>query len=66
VVVLAALVALGSLLAVRGSLHEYSAKDVAVPGYVQVQFTNFLLATLGSAALAIFGAITALGVRDEG
>ena len=59
------IVALGSVLAVRGSLHEYSAKNVAVPGYVRVQFTSFLLATLGAAALAVFGAITALGVRDE-
>ena len=54
------IIALGSLLAVRGSLHEYSAKNVAVPGYVRIQFTGFLLATLAGAALAIFSAITAL------
>ena len=50
VIVLAVIIGLGSLLAVRGSLHEYSAKNVAVPGYVKVQFTNFLLATLASSA----------------
>ena len=58
--VLGVIVALGSILAVRGSLHEYSAKNVAVPGFVRVQFTSFLLATLGSAALAIVGALAAL------
>ena len=65
VIVLAVIIGLGSLLAVRGSLHEYSAKNVAVPGYVKVQFTNFLLATLASSALAIYGALAALGLRDE-
>ena len=65
VIVLAVIIGLGSLLAVRGSLHEYSAKNVAVPGYVKVQFTNFLLATLASSALAVYGALAALGLRDE-
>jgi hypothetical protein len=63
--VLGALVALGSILAVRGSLHEYSAKDVAVPGFVRVQFTSFLLATLASSALAIFSSLAALRLRDD-
>jgi hypothetical protein len=65
-IVLAVIIGLGSLLAVRGSLHEYSAKNVAVPGYVKVQFTNFLLATLAASALAVYGALAALGLRDEG
>ncbi len=64
-VVIGVLIGLGALLAVRGSLHEYSAKNVAVPGYVRVQFTSFLLATLAASAVAVWGAITALGVRNE-
>ena len=64
-VVLGVIVALGSVLAVRGSLHEYSAKDVVVPGFVRVQFTSFLLATLASAALAVFGSLAALRLRDD-
>ena len=65
--VLGMLIGLGSLLAVRGSLHEYSAKDVTVPAYVKVQFTNFLLATLAAAAVTVYGALAALRLlRDEG
>ncbi len=64
-IVVGVLIGLGSLLAVRGSLHEYSAKNVAVPGYVRVQFTSFLLATLAASALAVYGAVTALGQRNE-
>ena len=64
--VLGILIGLGSLLAVRGSLHEYSAKNVTVPGYVKVQFINFLVATLAAAAVTVYGAIAALGLRDEG
>lgn len=57
------IIALGSLLAVRANLHEYAAKGVAVPSYVRVQFTNFLLGSLGAAALALFGSITAIQER---
>ena len=64
-VVLAVLVAIGSVLAVRGSLHEYSAKSVAVPGFVRVQFTSFLLATIGAAALAVVSALAVLRLRDD-
>ncbi|MEA2827356.1 MAG: hypothetical protein QOG43_1795 [Actinomycetota bacterium] len=64
--VLGILIGLGSLLAVRGSLHEYSAKNVTVPLYVKVQFTNFLLATLAAAAVTVYGAIATLRLRDEG
>jgi hypothetical protein len=65
-IALGIIIGLGSLLAVRGSLHEYSAKNVTVPLYVKVQFTNFLLATLAAAAVTVYGAIAALGLRDEG
>lgn len=61
---LAIIVAIGSLLAVRGSLHEYTAKDVAVPAFVRVQFTTFLLGTLAAAALAIFCSMAAHPLRD--
>ena len=57
------LIAIGSLLAVRANLHEYSAKNVPVPTYVRVQFTNFLLGSLGAAALALFGSIASMNER---
>lgn len=62
-IVMAIVVAIGSLLAVRANLHEYSAKGVAVPGYVRVQFTNFLLGALGAAALALFASVATMNER---
>jgi hypothetical protein len=59
------IIAVGSLLAVRANLHEYSAKNVAVPTYVRVQFTNFLLGSLGAAALALFGSIASMNERSR-
>jgi hypothetical protein len=64
-VVMGVVIALGSLLAVRANLHEYAAKGVSVPSYVRVQFTNFLLGSLGAAALALFGSITAIQERSR-
>jgi hypothetical protein len=64
-VVIGVVIALGSLLAVRANLHEYAAKGVSVPSYVRVQFTNFLLGSLGAAALALFGSITAIQERGR-
>ena len=64
-IVMGVIIALGSLLAVRANLHEYAAKGVPVPSYVRVQFTNFLLGALGAAALALFGAITAMNERSR-
>lgn len=64
-IVMAVIIAIGSLLAVRANLHEYAAKSVPVPSYVRVQFTNFLLGALGAAALALFGAITAMNERSR-
>ncbi len=64
-VVMGVLIAIGSLLAVRANLHEYAAKNVAVPTYVRVQFTNFLLGSLGAAALALFGAIASINERSR-
>jgi hypothetical protein len=65
VIAIGVIIGLGSILAIRGSLHEFSAKNVSVPAYTRMQFTGFLLATLASSALAITGAVTALRVRDE-
>ena len=64
-IIMGVLIAIGSLLAVRANLHEYAAKDVAVPTYVRVQFTNFLLGALGAAALALFGAIASMNERSR-
>jgi hypothetical protein len=63
--VMSVIIAVGSLLAVRANLHEYAAKNVAVPSYVRVQFTNFLLGSLGAAALSLFGAIAAMNERSR-
>ena len=64
-VVVGVTIAIGSLLAVRANLHEYAAKNVAVPSYVRVQFTNFLLGSLGAAALTLFGAIASMSERSR-
>jgi hypothetical protein len=64
-VAMGVVIAIGSLLAVRANLHEYAAKNVPVPAYVRVQFTNFLLGSLGAAALALFGSIAAINERKR-
>lgn len=64
-VAMGVIIAIGSLLAVRANLHEYAAKNVPVPTYVRVQFTNFLLGSLGAAALALFGSIAAMNERSR-
>jgi hypothetical protein len=63
--VMGVIIAVGSLLAVRANLHEYAAKNVAVPAYVRVQFTNFLLGSLGAAALALYGSIASMNERGR-
>ena len=64
-IVMGVLIAIGSLLAVRANLHEYAAKNVPVPTYIRVQFTNFLLGSLGAAALALFAAIASMNERGR-
>ncbi len=64
-VAMGVIIAIGSLLAVRANLHEYSAKNVAVPSYVRVQFTNFLLGSLGAAALSLFASIATINERGR-
>jgi hypothetical protein len=62
-IAMAVIIAIGSVLAVRATLHNYSANNVAVPTSVRVQFTTFLLGSLGAAAVALYAAIAALGQR---
>lgn len=60
-VVLGVIVAIGSVLAARGSIQQYAARvDGSLPLAVMVQFLNSLLGSLGASALAIFAA---LGLR---
>jgi hypothetical protein len=63
IVVLTVVIAVGSLLAVRNSLHEYTARGSNPPTYARVGFAAFLLGTLGTAAVALFGSLAALSVR---
>ncbi len=63
VVVLAVVVALGSILAVRNSLHEYTARNQNPPAFARIGFAMYLLGSLGGAAIAIFGSLTARNLR---
>ena len=66
VVVMAVVIGVGSILAVRYNLHLYSASKRSVPSYVRIQLVFFLLGALGTAAIALFAALTALGLRNKG
>jgi cytochrome bd-type quinol oxidase subunit 2 len=65
-VVLAVIIGVGSILTVRYNLHLYSANKRSVPSFVRIQLVFFLLGALGTAAIALFSALTALGLRDKG
>jgi hypothetical protein len=62
-VVLSIVIAVGSLLAVRNSLHEYTARGNNPPTFARVGFASFLLGTLGTLAVALFGSLAALNLR---
>jgi hypothetical protein len=64
-VVMAIVVGIGSILTVRYNLHLYSASKRPVPSFVRIQLVFFLLGALGTGAVALFGALTALGLRDK-
>ncbi|MBV8982801.1 MAG: hypothetical protein JO086_18030 [Acidimicrobiia bacterium] len=66
VVVLAVIIGVGSILTVRYNLHLYSANKRSVPSFVRIQLVFFLLGALGTAAIALFSALTALGLRGRG
>jgi TRAP-type C4-dicarboxylate transport system permease small subunit len=63
IVVLSIVIAIGSLLAVRNSLHEYTARGNNPPTFARVGFASFLLGTLGTLAVALFGSLAALNIR---
>jgi hypothetical protein len=65
-VVMAIVIGIGSILSVRYNLHLYSANKRAVPSYVRIQLVFFLLGALGTGAIALFSALTALGMREKG
>ena len=48
------------------NLHLYSASHRSVPSFVRIQLVFFLLGALGTGAIALFAALTALGLRDKG
>jgi hypothetical protein len=64
-VVMAIVVGIGSILTVRYNLHLYSASRRSVPSFVRIQLVFFLLGALGTAAIALFAALSALGLRDR-
>ena len=64
-VVMSVIIGIGSILAVRYTLHLYSANHRSVPSYARIQLVFFLLGALGTAAVALFGALSALGMRDD-
>lgn len=64
-VVMAVVIAVGSILTVRYNLHLYSSRHVSVPTFVRLQLVFFLLGALGTAGLAVFGALSALGMRER-
>jgi hypothetical protein len=66
VVVTAVVIGVGSILAVRYNLHLYSASKRPVPSFVRVQLVFYLLGALGTGAIALFAALSALGLRDRG
>jgi hypothetical protein len=64
-VVMAVVIGVGGILAVRYNLHLYSASKRPVPSYVRIQLVLYLLGVLGTGAVALFAALTALGLRDR-
>ena len=64
-VVMAVVIGVGSILTVRYNLHLYSASHRSVPSFVRIQLVFFLLGALGTGAIALFAALTALGLRDK-
>jgi hypothetical protein len=63
VIVTAVLLSLGSLMAVRYLLNEYSGRGATAPPFARVGFASFLIATLGTAAIAAVGAWVAMNIQ---
>lgn len=64
-IAIAVMIALGSVLGVRANLHVLAAQRHAIPTYVRVEMTTFLLGVIGTAAVALFGAVAALGLHGN-
>jgi hypothetical protein len=64
-VVMSVVIAVGSILTVRYNLHLYSASHRGVPSFVRLQLVFFLVGALGTAVLAVYGALAGLGLRDR-
>ena len=65
IVVMSVVIGVGSILTVRYNLHLYSASHRSVPLFVRIQLVFFLLGALGTGAIALFAALTAMGLRDK-
>ncbi len=66
IVVMSVVIGVGSILTVRYNLHLYSANHRSVPSFVRIQLVFFLLGALGTGAIALFAALTAMGMRERG
>ena len=63
--VISAVLAIGSILAVRYNLHLYSGSRQPTPAFVRIQLIAFLLGALGASAIAFVGSVTAMRLRDR-
>jgi hypothetical protein len=63
--VISAVLAVGSILAVRYNLHLYSGARRSTPAFVRIQLIAFLLGALGASAIAFVGSLTAMRLRDR-
>src|SRR5438874_12994616 len=64
-VVMAVVVAIGSILTVRYNLHLYSVSHRSVPAFVRLHLLFFLLGALGTSGLAVFWSLSGLWIRDR-
>lgn len=65
VMVLSVVLAVGSLLAVRNSLHEYANRVGPAPTFIRLQTVIFLLGSLGPAVVSLCGSIVAFRHRRQ-
>jgi cytochrome bd-type quinol oxidase subunit 2 len=61
--VVAVILTLGSILAVRANFHVYSESGRSVPSYVIVQYISFLIGSLGTAVVALYAAVQTRNLR---
>lgn len=64
-IVMAVIIAIGSMLAVRYILHLYSATRRPTPAFVRLDLVSFLFGALGTAAVTLVGALAAMGIRGR-